>query len=120
VKPEINHTAFGSITVDKEKYTHDIYIRKDGEVKKRKKKLSKKIYGSSHTISLDEIKHIYREKTDGVVIGSGQYGVTKLSDEAAAFLKENQCRVILKPTPKAVEEWNRLEGKWIGLFHVTC
>jgi len=120
LKPEINHTSFGSITVDKEKYKHDIYIRMDGEVKKRKKKLSKKVYGTSHTISLDEIKHIFQKKADGVVIGSGQYGVARLSDEAKEFLQDQQCEVILKPTPQAIQEWNKAEGRWIGLFHITC
>ena len=51
-KPTINDTGFGSITVDGESYDHDIIITLEGEVKKRKKKLSKSIYGSSHTISL--------------------------------------------------------------------
>lgn len=120
MKPEINHTAFGSITVDHEEYGHDIYINMDGEVKKRKKKLSKKIYGTSHHISLDEVKHIYQKKAEGLVIGSGQYGVAHLSDEASGFLKDHHCEVIVKPTPQAIEKWNSLHGKWIGLFHITC
>lgn len=106
--------------MEKKKYKHDIYIRMDGEVKKRKKKLSKVVYGTSHTISLEEIQYIYQKKAEGVVIGSGQFGVARLSDEAAEFLSDHHCRVILKPTPKAIREWNRVEGNWIGLFHITC
>ncbi|MFO7932555.1 MAG: MTH938/NDUFAF3 family protein [Bacteroidales bacterium] len=120
MKPEINHTAFGSITVEKHKYGHDVYIRADGEVKKRKKKLSKRIYGTSHTISLEEIKYIFDKNTEGMVIGTGQYGVARLSDEAAEFLEKKHCRVILEPTPRAIKQWNQAEGKWIGLFHITC
>ena len=58
--PEIDKTSFGSITVDGMSYDHDIIITLDGEVKKRKKKLSKAVYGTSHKISLDEIRYTYQ------------------------------------------------------------
>jgi len=82
---KIDSTEFGSITIDGTLYSHDILIRLSGEVVKRKKKLSKKYYGTSHTISLEEA-------------------------------------VILKPTPEAIETYNKTRGKAraIGLFHVTC
>ena len=120
MKVQINDTSFGSITVEGERYEHDIIINLDGEVKKRKKKLSKAIYGSSHTISLPEIEYVYQDKAEGLIVGSGQYGVARLSEEASEFLKEKHCRLILKNTPDALEEWNSQKGKWIGLFHITC
>jgi len=120
MNPLINSTEFGAITVEKERYDHDIIISLDGKVKKRKKKLSKAVYGTSHTISLDEIRHTYQEKSEGIVIGSGQYGIAKLSKEASEFLNNKHCRILLRPTPEAIQEWNKIEGKWIGLFHITC
>ena len=36
MKPHIDGTKFGSITVEGETYDHDIVIQLDGEVKKRK------------------------------------------------------------------------------------
>jgi hypothetical protein len=120
VKPRIQDTAFGSITVAGERFDHDIIIDLEGRVKKRKKKLSKAVYGTSHTISLEEATYVYKEGAEGIIIGSGQYGVAKLSSEAADFLDRKQCRVILLPTPEACEEWNKAEGKWISLIHITC
>ena len=120
MQPVINSTSFGSITVDGNSYDHDIIITLEGKVKKRKKKLSKAIYGSSHTISLDEIKYTYQDKSEGIVIGSGQYGVAKLSDEASEFLRSKECQAVLKQTPEAILAWNNTVGKWIGLFHITC
>jgi hypothetical protein len=117
---EINKTSFGSIIVDGNSYDHDIIITLDGKVKKRKKKLSKAVYGTSHTISLDEIKYTYQDKSEGIVIGSGQHGLAELSNEASGFLKSKDCQVILKPTPEAIQEWNKTVGRWIGLFHITC
>lgn len=119
-RPTINDTSFGSITVDGNSYDHDIIISLEGQVTKRKKKLSKSIYGSSHTISLPEIEYVYQEHAEGIIIGTGQYGVTKLSEEASEFISEKKSRVILKSTPEALLEWNRSEGHWIGLFHITC
>jgi len=119
-KPRINGTCFGSITVDGQSYEHDIIITLEGKVKKRKKKLSKAVYGSSHTISLPEMQYLYQEQAEGIIIGSGQYGVARLSKEASDFMEEKKCRVVLKETPEAMQEWNQHEGQWIGLFHITC
>jgi len=120
MNPTINKTSFGSITVKGESYDHDIIITLDGIVKKRKKKLSKAVYGTSHKISLDEIRYTYQDKSEGIVIGSGQHGIAELSNEAGVFLNNNNCQVVLKPTPEAIQEWNKYEGRWIGLFHITC
>lgn len=119
-RPVIQDTSFGSITVDGKTYAHDITISLEGQVRKRKKKLSKAIYGSSHTISLPEIEYVYEDHAEGIVIGSGQYGEAGLSKEASAFLAKKQCRVVLERTPEALGSWNRSEGNWIALFHVTC
>ncbi len=120
MQPEIYKTTFGSITVEGTTYNHDIIIRIDGSVVKRKKKLSKAIYGTSHTVSLDEIRYVYEEGAEGIVVGTGQYGVLELSGEAQHFLEETSCLVTILPTPEAIKEWNRKAGKNIGLFHVTC
>lgn len=120
MKPEINKTSFGSITVNKETYEYDIIITLNGEVKKRKKKLSKAVYGTSHTISKDEAKYVYEDGADVLIVGSGQYGAVELSEEAEDYFRKKKCRVILLPTPEAIKEWNLSSGKLIGLFHVTC
>lgn len=46
-------------------------IRLCGRIKRRKKKLSKRIYGTSHTLSLDEAKHIFEKGTRTLIIGAG-------------------------------------------------
>ena len=51
---KIDGTTFGSITIDGKTYDHDVIVRLSDKVEKRKKKLSKRVYGSSHTVSEDE------------------------------------------------------------------
>ena len=120
MKPKIDKTKFGSITVDGERYEHDLLIRLNGKVEKRKKKLSKEVYGTSHIMSLAEADYVYEEGAETIIIGSGQSGMLKLSEEAAAFLQGKQCKVELLPTPEAILLWNNAKSSTIGLFHITC
>ena len=122
MKPRIDKTKFGSITVAGMVFAHDVIIRPDGRVKRRKKKLSSAIYGTSHTISRREAKYVRKQGagTRRLIVGSGQYGNVQLSPEAAAYLKRKNCRVVLAPTPKVIGIRNGSNGRAIGLFHVTC
>ncbi len=117
---KIDGTAFGTIRVDGKTYDHDVVIRLSGEVVKRKKKLSKKLYGTSHVLSKDEAKFLFEKGCEQVVIGSGQMGNVHLSPEAESYFRKKACQVLLKPTPEAIETFNRSRSKKIGLFHVTC
>ena len=120
MQPTIDGTAFGSITIAGAVIDHDVVIRRDGRVKKRKKKLSKAQYGTSHVISLAEAEHIFEPGAETLIVGTGQTGLVELSDEAAAFFRRQGCSVALLPTPAAVSAWNAAEGAVIGVFHVTC
>jgi len=119
-RPRIDRTEFGSITVDGDTLDYDVIIRLNGKVKKRKKKLSKAVYGTSHIISLDEAKQVYQAGAKELIIGTGQYGNISLSDEATAYFRTKKLQVTLLPTPEAIAIWNRSEKQAIGLFHVTC
>jgi hypothetical protein len=120
MRPRIDDAKFGSITIKGEVFEKDVGIRLSGEVKKRKKKLSSAIYGTSHIISLDEAKHVYEKGAERLIIGTGQFDMVKLSDEAAGYFERKKCQVDLLPTKKAIKAWNEAEGNVIGLFHVTC
>jgi len=120
VKPNIDKTKFGSITIAGDKYEHDVVIRLNGKVEKRRKKLSKELFGTSHIISLAEAEYVYEDGANWIIIGTGQSGMAKLSPEAADFFQKKRCTVKLLPTPQAVRCWNETEEAVIGLFHVTC
>lgn len=120
MKPQIDRTKFGSITIAGETHERDVVIRLSGKVKKRQKKLSKAVYGTSHLLSLAEVMHVYQDGAEQLIIGTGQYGMVKLSDEAVGYLEQQNCTVVLLPTSEAAAAWNEAEGAVIGLFHVTC
>jgi hypothetical protein len=120
MKPKIDKTKFGSITIAGKEYEVDVLIRLDGEVVKRKKKLSKQEFGTSHILSLAEAEYVYEKGAEKIIIGSGQEGMLKLSDEAAAFFDKKGCKVKLLPTAEAIQVWNKARSPSIGLFHITC
>ncbi len=120
MKPAIDGTEFGSITIAGERYEHDVVIRLSGTVEKRKKKLSKAKYGTAHTLSLEEAAHIFEAGATRLLIGTGQSGCVALSEEAAEYFRQQGCAVQLLPTPQALTAWNGAKGAVIGLFHVTC
>ena len=120
MKPHIKATSFGSITIGDSLIEHDVVIRLSGEVKKRKKKLSKSVYGTSHVISLEEARYVYEQGAERLLVGTGQENNVTLSEEAHKYFKKKNCKADLMATPKAIREWNNAQGEIIGLFHVTC
>jgi len=116
----IESTSFGDITIDGRTYDHDVVIRLDGDIEKRKKKLSKKLYGTSHIVSKDEAKFVFESGSELLVVGSGQQGNVRLSPEAETYLAKKGCKIVIRPTPEALQTFNEAQGKKIGLFHVTC
>jgi hypothetical protein len=68
---DIEGTKFGGITIDQKTYEDDVVIRR--KVIKRKKKLSKKYYGTSHLLSKNEAKFVLEKGCEQfIIIGSGQ------------------------------------------------
>jgi hypothetical protein len=120
MRPQIDRTEFGSITIADQEYDSDIVIELDGSVRKRKKKLSKALYGTSHILSKDEAKDVYQEGATLLIIGTGQEDNVRLSADAESYLAKRGLRTRMLPTPEAIEVWNEAEGRVLGLFHVTC
>ncbi len=120
MKPHIDGTSFRSITIGGEEYSYDVVIDASGAVHKRQKALSKKVTGTSHIVSKDEAKHLLNQGAERLVIGTGQSGVVRLSDEAVAHLKEKGCTVSVTLTPEAIELYNAADEPVAAMFHLTC
>jgi hypothetical protein len=116
----IDATEFGAIIVDGKTYERDVIIRLSGKVEKRRKRLSKAQYGTSHVISKAEAKFVLEKGCDLLVVGAGQDGNVRLSPEASAYFAKKDCRVVLQRTPDAILTFNRSRDRKIALMHVTC
>ena len=118
--PHIAETSFGRITIDGWTYEHDVWILADGEVKKRKKKLAKRVYGTSHRIGPEELAKLCQDPPDVLIIGAGQSALAELTDEGAEFLRERGIEWQVLPTPQALAAYNRCPKRKAALIHVTC
>jgi len=73
-----------------------------------------------NVISKDEAKFVFENGCEQLVVGSGQMGNVRLSPEAEAYFAKKDCKVLLQPTPEAINAFNGSHANKIGLFHVTC
>ena len=97
---EIERTTFGTITIDGKTYEHDVIIRLSGEVAKRKKKLSKKYYGTSHVLSKDEAKFVFENGCEQLILGSGQMGNVHYRRKLRRILRKRVARSCCSRPPR--------------------
>ncbi len=96
----IEDTKFGSITIDGKTYEHDVIVRLSGKVEKRKKKLSKETYGTSHIISKDEAKFVFEDGCDVLIVGAGQEGKCACLRRPAIISTKSGARSSCSRRPK--------------------
>lgn len=120
IKPIIEETQFGCITIAGHRYENDVIIRMDGVVKTRQKHLSKDVYGTSHKVSLDEVKWILQPGAKHLIVGTGQSGLLEFSPEAAHYIEAEGCELETYPTSQVAEHWNNAPEDSVGMFHITC
>ena len=117
----IDETTFGAIMINGKTYDHDVIIRLSGAVEKRRKRLSKEMYGTSHIISKAEAKFVFEDGCELLIVGAGQDGNVRLSPEANDYFDKKRCRVVLQRTPEAILTYNKSpQKKKAALMHVTC
>jgi hypothetical protein len=109
--------SFGSIRIDGVTYEHDVVIDR-GQVRKRKKKPSKKFRdGFGHTPLSTEEKIPW--KCRRLVIGTGT-GALPVMDEVKKEAKRRRVQLLMLPTAKAIEELRENPEGTNAILHVTC
>jgi hypothetical protein len=109
--------SFGSVRIDGVSYDHDVVIDR-GEVRKRKKKASKKFREAfGHTpLSLEEG---IPWKCRRLVVGTGT-GALPVMKEVKAEAERRKIELLILPTAKAIEEIKRKPDGTNAILHVTC
>jgi len=112
----IEHYSFGQITINGQKYDHDVFIDLDGQVHDWWRQ-------ESHRITLNDLKDGFKEKPEILIIGTGAYGVAKVMPEIEIRINQEKIKLIIEPTGQAKEKYNQLreEGKKaVAFLHLTC
>jgi hypothetical protein len=109
--------SFGSIRIDGVTYEHDIVIDR-GEIRKRKKKASKKFRDAfGHTpLSIEEE---IPWKCQRLVIGTGT-GALPVMDEVKQEAKKRKVELLIAPTGEAIEALKDTPHETNAILHVTC
>ncbi len=118
--PSIHGCDFGQITVGTDTYNRDVYIRANGKVKARKKKLAKRLYGDSHVIGPEEAAKVCKGAPEVLFVGAGHSNCVELNAEAEQYLRRRGVTCQVLPTPQAVDAYNACRQRKAALIHVTC
>lgn len=115
----IGKSSFGSIEIDGETYGHDVVIDR-GEIKKRKKKPSKKFRDKfGHTPLSIEEKIPW--KCRQLIIGNGFTGALPVMDAVKSKAQKRRVELIILPTAKALERLKKEStDDTNAILHVTC
>lgn len=117
----IEEYHFGAITINGKTYTHDVEIRWRGEVLPWWRK-------ESHVIDVEDVKRAVEQSPETIIIGTGDSGVARVTEEAQKFITEKGVKLIIDKTEEATKSFNIIkkeskegkQNKVIGLFHLTC
>jgi hypothetical protein len=109
--------SFGSVRIDGTTYEHDVVIDR-GQVRKRKKKPSKKFRDAfGHTpLSLEEE---IPWKCQTLVIGTGT-GALPVMEEVKQEAKRRKIELLVLPTTKAIAALKKNPKQANAILHVTC
>jgi hypothetical protein len=110
--------SFGSIHIDGESYDYDVVIDR-GEVRKRKKKASKKFREEfGHTpLSVEEP---IPWKCKRLVVGTGANGALPVMKEVPLEAERRRVELLVLPTEKAIEFLNEHPQDTNAVLHITC
>src|SRR2546425_6877370 len=109
--------SFGSIRIDGTMYEHDVVIDR-GDVRKRKKKPSKKFRGEfGHTPLSVEEKIPW--KCRRLVIGTGTAALPVMKD-VKREAKRRKIKLLILPANQAIKELKQKPVGTNAVLHVTC
>jgi len=105
---------FGKIRIDGREYTNDLIISFDGvEFWQRP---------DAHWTGIDDVKEIIEKKPKTIIFGTGYSGLMEVPKETKEYLEKLGIEVIIEPTKKACDSYNKLSDKEsvIAALHLTC
>jgi len=110
----IDSVKFGEIAIDGKDYYSDVAVWWDGKIK---------LVAKSHHFGMNQLEMLAKKGLEVIVVGTGMQGVVKVLPEVRQVCSDDNIKLYVDPTKKAVDMFNglMLQGKKVaGFFHVTC
>jgi len=110
----IENYSFGSICINGKTYKNDVLIF-DNEIKEWWRE-------RGHVVQIKDLEWIIGKKPEILIIGTGSYGLLKVSKEIKDYLSYMKIETKIEKTKKACELYNELKDKrkLAAAFHLTC
>ncbi len=114
----ITHYSFGKMTIDAKDYIGDLIVLPGGEVKNWDINLM------SHFLRAEDMTPLITEEVKTIIIGTGNAGQVKLTDETQKLLEELKkkgVRIFVDKTSEAVKQFNASPKEGLlACFHLNC
>ena len=110
----IQYVKFGEVKIDNHVFYSDMIVWWDGE---------KEFVAKNHVFDMKMFSRLLRKKPDVVVIGTGQQGMVKISDDVFQLAKEKGIKVFVDTSAKAADIFNGMLAtgkKAVAFIHTTC
>jgi hypothetical protein len=107
--------SYGAMVVDGTKYTADLILL-PGRIK------SSWWRKEGHKLALEDIEDLLQQDIEVLVIGTGFFGLMKVSSEVSQAVQSKNIILRIEKTKKAAQIFNEfaVHKKTGGAFHLTC
>ncbi|MEM3550211.1 MAG: Mth938-like domain-containing protein [Candidatus Bathyarchaeia archaeon] len=114
----IDSYEFGVISINGKKYTKDVIVFPEKVVDGWWRR-------EGHGLCLEDLKEVfnYKPKPEVLVVGTGYYGLVKISPEVESALQSRDIELRAQPTKEACQTFNKFlksNRRVVGAFHLTC
>lgn len=114
----IDSYEFGTIVINGKRYTSDVIVFPERVIDGWWRR-------EGHRLCVEDLKEILRSKPkpEVLVVGTGYYGLVKVSPEVENTLKSHEIELLAQPTREACQTFNKLlksNRRVAGAFHLTC
>ncbi|MDI6847308.1 MAG: Mth938-like domain-containing protein [Candidatus Bathyarchaeia archaeon] len=114
----IDSYDFGVIAINGKRYTSDIIVFPERVIDGWWRR-------EGHRLCVEDLKEILRRepKPEVLVVGTGYYGLVKVSPEVENTLKSHGIELVTQSTREACQTFNELlksNRRVTGAFHLTC
>jgi len=115
MSPAIEHYRSGTITVGGQRHTRDLIILPERVIAGWWRK-------EGHALHPDDLTAVFEAAPEVLVVGTGAYGMMRVTEETRRALETAGIRLIAAPTAEAVKTYNELreETRAAAALHLTC
>jgi len=114
----IDSYEFGAMVMNGKKYTSDVIVFPERVIDSWWRK-------EGHRLHVEDLEEILKQepKPEVLVVGTGYYGLVKISREIENTLNSHGIELVAQPTKEACQTFNKIlksNKLVVGAFHLTC